>query len=460
MSEPWRGWEGRVVNGEFPLQRLLSGSDHSAVFLTQHGEGEERRAAIKFLRLDANQAEEQLSRWKLASQLQHPGLIRIFDMGRSKLDDTELLYLVMEFADEDLSQILPQRALTPQETQEMLGRVLEVLAYVHGKGLAHGSIKPENIMAVADQVKISSDSLGAARRAGANRISRYDAPEAAAGTISPAADVWSLGMTLVEALTQRLPTPDPLRPGAVVLPTKMPEPFASIARHCLEADPQQRWTVADIAARLASSQVETQATGIATPATQSEKKLSSGWRYLVAAAAAVLVAVVWISGSKTKTSNAENRPAQVESSAKTQPAQESQEPAVTAGATPVAPVPRSTTRKSKVTPALKVTTAPAGVIPGVVHSIIPTVPPKARSTIQGRVKVRVRVQVDTSGNVASAALDSPGPSKYFAHLALDAARDWKFAPAQSQGQFVASEWTLGFAFSRSGTEVLPKQSNP
>ena len=53
----------------------------------------------------------------------------------------------MEATEEDLSQILPQRRLTPEEAREMLGPVLDALSYLHGKGFAHGAIKPANIMA-------------------------------------------------------------------------------------------------------------------------------------------------------------------------------------------------------------------------------------------------------------------------------------------------------------------------
>ena len=42
-------------------------------------------------------------------------------------------------------------------------------------------------------------------------------------------------------------------------------------------------------------------------------------------------------------------------------------------------------------------------------------------------------------------------------IALEAAQGWKFVPVQAQGQAVASQWILGFAFRRSGTEVVPKQ---
>ena len=63
----------------------------------------------------------------------------------------------------------------------------------------------------------------------------------------------------------------------------------------------------------------------------------------------------------------------------------------------------------------------------------------------------VKVNVDRSGNVEDAELDSRGPSKYFARAALQAAQDWKFKPAMVDGQGVLSTWILRFEFTRSGT---------
>src|SRR5712692_6451067 len=93
---------------------------------------------------------------------------------------------------------------------------------------------------------------------------------------------------------------------------------------------------------------------------------------------------------------------------------------------------------------------PAGsLLPGeVVHQVLPDVPTKARNTIHGTVRITVRVHVDPSGSVVGAKLAAPGPSRYFAELALQAARRWKFRVPNVDGRDVSSEWILRFAFSR------------
>jgi TonB family protein len=74
--------------------------------------------------------------------------------------------------------------------------------------------------------------------------------------------------------------------------------------------------------------------------------------------------------------------------------------------------------------------------------------------------VTIRVTVDPGGNVSNAAFDSPGPSKYFAKLALQAAQHWKFKPAQVDGQAVSSVWILRFQFRQTATEVTPVEASP
>src|ERR1700680_3845053 len=129
MTRDWKQWEGQVVNGSFPLRQYLGGSDHSAVFLTERRGREPQQAAIKLIAVDLANTAIQLARWEFAAKLFHPHLLRLFEMGRCQLDSVVLLYVVMEYAEENLAQILPQRPLTPAEAREMLEPALDALAY-------------------------------------------------------------------------------------------------------------------------------------------------------------------------------------------------------------------------------------------------------------------------------------------------------------------------------------------
>jgi TonB family protein len=79
--------------------------------------------------------------------------------------------------------------------------------------------------------------------------------------------------------------------------------------------------------------------------------------------------------------------------------------------------------------------------------------PRARNSIHGKVATSVRVEVDPSGDVVNATLESAGPSRYFSGLALNSARRWKFIPADG-----SRVWILKFEFTRTGTKVVPVKS--
>jgi len=333
MSESWKRWEGRTVDGRFPLQRYLGSSDHSEVFLTvtQPRGSDSEKAAIKLIAAGAVDTKQQFLRWKATSELTHPNLIRIFEAGRGELDGTELLYVVMEYAEENLSQILPERALTTEETRGMLPPILRALQLVHDKGFVHGHIQPSNILAVGDEVKLSSDALNMSgeRRGNARATSAYDPPEAATGAISTASDVWQLGMTLIEVLTQHLPAWDRARRSAPEVPAAVPEPFREIARRCLQVDAGERWTVGEILHRVEADRVEaaprrservepvrpgpalahTEKVASA-PAFADQRKASAKWPYWLGLAAVVVVVLFWIAKPKTSSPPADEQSTQ------------------------------------------------------------------------------------------------------------------------------------------------------
>jgi TonB family protein len=71
----------------------------------------------------------------------------------------------------------------------------------------------------------------------------------------------------------------------------------------------------------------------------------------------------------------------------------------------------------------------------------------------------VRVDVDGSGKVTNATLTTPGPSKYFANLALKASQKWEFTAPQVSGQATPSRWTLLFEFSKTSTKAFPSREH-
>jgi len=539
MTEAWKQWEGQVVEGRFSLRQYLGGSEHEAVFLTECSGPEPQKAAIKLVRAGSSDAENQLSLWQLAAKLSHPNLLKLFHSGRCRVADSDLLFVVMEFADEDLSQILPERPLTPNEVRDMLEPVLDALVYLHSKGFVHAHVKPTNILAAGDRLKLSIDGVCRADAPSPElvRPSPYHAPEAANGVISPAGDAWALGMTLVEALTQHLPSWQPEQKADPVVPKSLPAPFLEIAHNSLRRDPKRRWTVGDIAARLnpssAAAAAATASKSAPSPAPAAVSRLPGAavdplsvplspvppgrgardlpgllephdpmarWkqtpkksRSLVPAVAITVALVAILIVPKLLNHSPESRTAPSVASAqqaveqtppqtvqppvklKTQPKLEQRTTAQGTKSPSLQPAPipdesslKATTEKQRAslgevslpTAAESQPVAKASPIAAngeVLDLVLPDVSEKARQTIKGKVRVSVRVHVDPSGNVTQAELDTPTASRYFADLALQAARRWEFSSPELDGHSVASEWVLRFEFTPTDTKASSHQ---
>ena len=268
-SKAWSQYEGQVIDKKYRLERFLGSTDHSAVFLTEVAQPKPRKAAIKFIPADFPGAEKQGDVWAAAAALNHPNLLRLYAEGYCKLEGMELLYVVMEYAEENLGQFLPVRAMTSEEMRQVLTVASDVLVYLHAKKLTHGHLKPSNVLAKADQLKFSSDTIRAAGEVlGLGReLDAYDAPETAGSALSPASDVWSLGVTLVEALTQQAPVLPPDGRSEPPIPATLGEPFLEIARHTLRREAKWRWTSAQVAARLSSAAAAPKAAAASAGAT-------------------------------------------------------------------------------------------------------------------------------------------------------------------------------------------------
>lgn len=560
MSEAWKTWEGQAVDG-FPLRQYLGGSDHSAVYLTQLNSSGEQKAAIKFIPADAS-AYAQLAKWRVAGELTHPHLLQLIRVGRCELANTNFLYVVMEYAEENLAEILPQRSLQPDEVRQVLESALDALTYLHAQGLAHTRIKPGNILAAGDQLKLSSDTLSeiGSSPVAVPQTGIYAAPESATTPVSAAADLWSLGVTLVEALTQRTPVFRGQTDVELPLRETIPPPYLEIARRSLQVDPSRRATLKEISALLNSTSTApyrdaVQHAEVHTPATQSPETLVAALEHpetpktlpVAETAAAVaageltkkslasqqvsllphtllpaspvrdttikptprksrvaipLVAAMILLGAILLAPRVLNRFSQLQPQAATvepsiAPAPSSLTPPTT-GTAPVLPPPTQTkdekraaekqAAREKNSAAAKETVSSSDAVNpvssrpvdaaearpaaksakvaqtnaargAVLYQVVPDISQRARDTIQGTVRVGVKVHVDDAGKVTGADLDNFS-SKFFGDQAVQVARRWTFTPPQVDGRNAPSEWLLRFEFTQKATKVFPTQTNP
>jgi outer membrane biosynthesis protein TonB len=263
-----------------------------------------------------------------------------------------------------------------------------------------------------------------------------------------------------------------------------------LARHCLRRDPQLRWSVADIAARLLPN--------APTPPKQiaHATQYSFARRRLVGTAAPIGLALLAIlAGARILKHRTQTQPAHAVAAAeaRVQPAiqprvqpiiqpkleKKPEQPAAPPlVAKPVErsveqPSPKSVAASTLVPSPAPIRPKPAaavqpagtasnnGVVRGkVVQQFLPDASQKARDTIRGKVRVSVKVHVDEAGRVTEAAFDAPGPSQYFADRTLEAARLWLFAPAKVDGHNVPSDWVLRFEIDPTATNVYPLQTAP
>ncbi len=440
MSELWTRWQGHAINAVFSLGRCIGCSDHSGVFLTESAAL--GTVAIKLVPTTRALAESQLPRWKRAGALAHPHLLRMWEWGGCQLDGLPHLYVVMEYADQTLAQLLVQRALTETEAREMLPPVLDALAFLHGRGLVQGRLKPANILVVADQLKLASDTIC---RFGEGVIGTgtptptptiYDPLESRRVSSSAAGDIRALGVSLFEALTRRPPSALGEREQRLVLPPDFCPTFRDIVAACLSGHPQDRPSLADLMAF-----AREQSTGSEAPrATAEPATTKSRGPYIAVLGVLVILGLGWTAGHLFRASRTHAQPALAVPAAADSPLR-----------TPGANAFEAATLRARVAAVHSTGSAGRGATLAStveLHEVIPDVPRSARRTIRGHIEVWVRVIVEQDGSVQKAVTDLPGPSRYFRRLAIEAAEKWTFPPAEGPARRLMQ---VRFDFSRDGT---------
>jgi serine/threonine-protein kinase len=276
MPEP-----GAVIAGRYLLERTLSSGGMGSVYVASHTQTG-RRFALKVMLADLTGDREAELRFlreaKLAGSINHPCVIRVYDVGHHGQHP----YMVMELLEgESLGQRLKRGRYLAQEAAALLLRVLEGVAALHGQGIVHRDLKPDNIFlcrspdgrSVEPKVldfgiskSLSTERTQQLTRTGiALGTPLYMSPEQVHGVrdVDQRADVYALGVILYEMLAGQVPydgrnyaelvlkiiTGD--APSLQSYQARVPESLEGVVRKAMAVDRQQRYAnVAELAADL------------------------------------------------------------------------------------------------------------------------------------------------------------------------------------------------------------------
>ncbi len=175
-----------------------------------------RNVAVKMLKDDITNDTQSIKRFinesKAVAMLSHPNIVNIFDV--SVKDN--LKYIVMELVEGITlkNYILKKGVLSFHEIMNITEQILLALEHAHSKGIVHRDIKPQNIMMLKNGVIKVAD-FGIAKLPNAETVTMTDkaigtvfyiSPEQASGkTIDRRSDIYSLGVTMYEMATGKLP---------------------------------------------------------------------------------------------------------------------------------------------------------------------------------------------------------------------------------------------------------------
>lgn len=173
-----------------------------------------RFVAIKVLKSEFSEDKNFVSKFKVEAQsaagLSHPNIVNVFDVG----EDDGLHYIVMELIEGiTLKKYIERKGKLPvKEAVSILIQVSQGIEAAHNNHIIHRDIKPQNII-ISKEGKVKVTDFGIARAASANTISsnamgsvHYISPEQAkGGFIDEKSDIYSLGITLYEMITGKVP---------------------------------------------------------------------------------------------------------------------------------------------------------------------------------------------------------------------------------------------------------------
>jgi DNA-binding beta-propeller fold protein YncE/predicted Ser/Thr protein kinase len=258
---------GSEVAG-YRIEGLLARGGMGVVYRATHL-GLERPVALKVIArelVDRDGFRERFLREsRLAARLDHPSVVPIYD---SREVDGELIVAMRLIKGGDLRTLIDREGpLSPQRALHLLGQVADALDAAHAAGIVHRDVKPHNILVEGDHAYLSDFGLAkafdesASGSASVVGTAHYMSPEQWRGdSIGPAADVYSLGCVLYEAMTGIAP----FARGDADTEPEMPQGVEAAVRRATAKDPGDRYRSASelIAAARAGAGTEVRPTAV------------------------------------------------------------------------------------------------------------------------------------------------------------------------------------------------------
>jgi eukaryotic-like serine/threonine-protein kinase len=252
-----------VVAGRYALGEVLGRGGMAEVYRAWD-QVLERPVAVKMLHLATSDAAARARFARETStlaKLNHPGLVTVLDAGTVK----DRPFLVMELVDgAALSTWVRGAGLDPRYVAAAGAQVADALRYVHGAGIVHRDVTPANILLARDGRVLLAD-FGIARLAAdtahltaqglmVGTVGYLSPEQVTGGDVGPAADVYALGLTLLEALTGASAYPGPAAEAALarlttppLIPKTLPPPWPDLLRQMTAHHPSERPTAAEVA---------------------------------------------------------------------------------------------------------------------------------------------------------------------------------------------------------------------
>jgi len=183
---------------------------------------------------------------RLAARLDHPNVVPVYD---AREEEGELIVAMRLIAGGDLKRrIAAEGPLDPARAVELLAQVASALDAAHAEGIVHRDVKPHNILLEGDRAYLTD--FGLAKAIGDSGVLsgasiagtvEYMSPEQwRGGRIGPAADVYSLGCVLYEAVTGIVP----YARQATDSEPEVPEGLDTVIEHAVAPDPERRYPTA------------------------------------------------------------------------------------------------------------------------------------------------------------------------------------------------------------------------